>query len=475
MLFRSTIPKPEGNGHPLLVPFGIYKSKDGHIALGIVDNSFWKVLTNIIGNKELTENQKYKTIESRQHNAKSLNSIIESWTRTKTNKELGCLLGGYVPFGPLNTAVEIFKDSHVKKRSMIRKVEIPFNDKIKPWRVAGNPLNFSEFPQPDFKSAPSLGENNKDNIFEHKSEVFKKSKSSKLRKAFGSFATGVTLVTTRQENGTPRGFTANSFTSVSLDPPLLLVCISKNAQSYSTFRDSKYFAVNVLSESQRSTAGLFSSQSSEKFKITKWKKGFKELPIIDSALSYFSCEKTSFQEAGDHAIIIGSIKDFGLRDGKPLGYFDGDYFSIGFEKSLIDMVNNDRNTHFGAILENKKRILFIADKNRNLTLPKSLNSQKNLEGLEDYLKSLNLKFKLDFLYSVYEDKEKNSHMIFYHGKFSGNGNISTVTFDINEIPYEKIINNAERTMMKRYHDEYHHGQFGIYQGNEKKGKVKKVF
>ena len=296
-----------------------------------------------------------------------------------------------------------------------------------------------------------------------------------MRKAFGSFATGVTLVTTRQENGTPRGFTANSFTSVSLDPPLLLVCISKNAQSYSTFRDSKYFAVNVLSESQRSTAGLFSSQSSEKFKITKWKKGFKELPIIDSALSYFSCEKTNFQEAGDHAIIIGSIKDFGLRNGKPLGYFDGDYFSIGFEKSLIDMVNNDRNTHFGAILENKNRILFIVDKDRNLTLPKSLNSQKNLKGLEDYLNSLNLKFKLDFLYSVYEDKEINSHMIFYHGKFSGNGNNTTVTFDINEIPYEKIINNAEKTMMKRYHDEYHHGQFGIYQGNEKKGKVKKIF
>ena len=66
-------------------------------------------------------------------------------------------------------------------------------------------------------------------------------------------------------------------------------------------------------------------------------------------------------------------------------------------------------------------------------------------------------------------------MIFYHGKFSGNGNNTTVTFDINEIPYEKIINNAEKTMMKRYHDEYHHGQFGIYQGNEKKGKVKKVY
>ena len=69
--------------------------------------------------------------------------------------------------------------------------------------------------------------------------------------------------------------------------------------------------------------------------------------------------KRQFSEAGDHAIIIGSIKDFGLRDGKPLGYFDGDYFSIGFEKSLIDMVNNDRNTHFGAILENKEYFLLL--------------------------------------------------------------------------------------------------------------------
>ena len=61
-------------------------------------------------------------------------------------------------------------------------------------------------------------------------------------------------------------------------------------------------------------------------------------------------------------------------------------------------------------------------------------------------------------------------MIFYHGKFSGNGNITTVTFDINEIPYEKIINNAERTMMKRYHDEYHHGQFAFIKETKKKVK-----
>ena len=71
---------------------------------------FWKILTNIIGNKELVDNRKYETIESRQNNAKSLNSIVESWTITKTNKELESLLGGNVPFGPLNTAKEIFKD-----------------------------------------------------------------------------------------------------------------------------------------------------------------------------------------------------------------------------------------------------------------------------------------------------------------------------------------------------------------------------
>ena len=96
------------------------------------------------------------------------------------------------------------------------------------------------------------------------------------------------------------------------------------------------------------------------------------------------------------------------------------------------MVNNDSNTHFGAILENKKRILFIADKNRNLTLPKSLNSQKNLEGLEDYLKSLKLKINL-ISYIRFMKIRKNSHMIFYHGKFL-EMKYFYVTFDINEIP-----------------------------------------
>ena len=97
-----------------------------------------------------------------------------------------------------------------------------------------------------------------------------------------------------------------------------------------------------------------------------------------------------------------------------------------------------------------------------------------LDGLEDYLKGLNLMFNLDFLYSVYEDQEMNVHMIFYHGKFSGGGNKNTVSLNLEEIPLDRIKNLAERTMIKRYCEEYHHGRFGIYQGNETEGTVKKV-
>ena len=87
---------------------------------------------------------------------------------------------------------------------------------------------------------------------------------------------------------------------------------------------------------------------------------------------------------------------------------------------------------------------------------------------------MNLEFKLDFLYSVYEDQQLNFHMIFYHGKFSGKGSNKTVILNLEEIPIKNILNLAERTMIERYCEEYHHGRFGIYQGTETEGVVKKI-
>ena len=228
-----------------------------------------------------------------------------------------------------------------------------------------------------------------------------------------------------------------------------------------------------MSEKQRAIAGLFSSQRPDKFDLTKWERGARNLPILDSCLSYFVCHKTNFQEVGDHAFIIGQIEDFSHNPGDPLGYFRGDYFSMGLEHSLVNMVNKEGNIRVGAILESDRKVLFIKDQAGNLSLPKAPNNNKGLTGLEDYLRELNLIFDLDFLYSVYEDQEMNVHMIFYHGKFSGGGNKNTVSLNLEEIPLDRIKNLAERTMIKRYCEEYHHGRFGIYQGNETEGTVKK--
>ena len=142
--FNGVIPKPEGNGHPLLAPFGIYTAKDGFIAIGIVENSYWTVLKEIINSDELNSDLKYGTIALRAKNRNELNKQINIWTKRFSKKELGILLGAKVPFGPVNSVKELFEDEHVRNRNMILEIEQPF-DKEKSWKIAGNPVKFKGF------------------------------------------------------------------------------------------------------------------------------------------------------------------------------------------------------------------------------------------------------------------------------------------------------------------------------------------
>ena len=87
------------------------------------------------------------------------------------------------------------------------------------------------------------------------------------------------MITTRQADGTPRGFTANSFTSVSLDPPLLLVCLAKSARSVDVFSEALHFAVNILAEDQKAVSGLFASRTPDKFQQCDWRPGHAEMPL----------------------------------------------------------------------------------------------------------------------------------------------------------------------------------------------------
>ncbi|MDO7842207.1 alpha/beta fold hydrolase [Sphingomonas immobilis] len=152
-----------------------------------------------------------------------------------------------------------------------------------------------------------------------------------LRDALGCFATGVTVVTTLDPEGKPVGLTANSFTSVSLDPPLLLVCLANNAGSLPAFRAAPHFAVNVLHNGQQPVSGRFASRGEDRFAATDWETWDTGVPIVSSSLASFECAQEALYEAGDHVILVGRVSRVRFEPRRdPLLFFRGKYRRLHF-------------------------------------------------------------------------------------------------------------------------------------------------
>jgi flavin reductase (DIM6/NTAB) family NADH-FMN oxidoreductase RutF len=146
-----------------------------------------------------------------------------------------------------------------------------------------------------------------------------------LRRALGQFATGVTVITTCAEDGHRVGVTANSFTSLSLDPPLVLWCLSKVAPSRSAFEEASHFAVNVLAASQHYLSRQFATPAEDKFSGVNFEEGPGGVPVIDGALAHFVCRNVRQLDGGDHLILIGEVERFSASDGEPLVFHSGAY------------------------------------------------------------------------------------------------------------------------------------------------------
>ena len=156
---------------------------------------------------------------------------------------------------------------------------------------------------------------------------------SDFRKAMGRFATGVTIVTVDLE-GEVHGMTANAFASVSLDPPLLLVCVDRNARTHAHLHARKRFGINVLGESQREISEFYARaapdhQQAGKVAGARFDRTPMGTPTLHGALAYFECKLQSAYEAGDHTIFIAQVEDLVVRQGDPLLFFRGQYHEIG--------------------------------------------------------------------------------------------------------------------------------------------------
>ncbi|MEP5938300.1 MAG: flavin reductase family protein [Erythrobacter sp.] len=152
-----------------------------------------------------------------------------------------------------------------------------------------------------------------------------------LRDALGTFASGVTIVTTTGPDGRPIGLTANSFTSVSLDPPLLLVCPARDASTTKVMEQVEHFAVNVLHIGQQETSSLFATPGEDRFAQTECETWEHNVPIIRNSLASFECRKHAEYDGGDHIILVGEVlrvRYAPQRD--PLLYFRGKYRKLHF-------------------------------------------------------------------------------------------------------------------------------------------------
>jgi flavin reductase (DIM6/NTAB) family NADH-FMN oxidoreductase RutF len=153
--------------------------------------------------------------------------------------------------------------------------------------------------------------------------------SEEFRHACGRFATGITIATVLDGTGAPHGLTVNSFSSVSLEPPLGLICLGHAVSLIDTFRASPYFGLSVLSEAQRPLSDRFARKGCDRFDGVQWIAGQTGVPLIPDALAWMEFAVENRVRAGDHDIFIGKMVRATVNEGDPLLYFASRYRRVG--------------------------------------------------------------------------------------------------------------------------------------------------
>ncbi|UWQ07156.1 flavin reductase family protein [Aliiroseovarius crassostreae] len=291
-----------------------------------------------------------------------------------------------------------------------------------------------------------------------------------LRNAFGAFLTGVCVVTTHDAEGHPVGFTANSFSSVSLDPPLVLVCLANTSSNYNTFAQADGFAVNILSEGQIDVSNTFARPVSDRFAAVDWQAGPKGSPIFSGTSAWFDCSMFNTIEAGDHLILIGQVEAFENGTAPGLGYARGAYVTPAAE---VEALSNQADLIISALIEHNGKVLLVDTQEGKLTLPETKVKKDGASAaLTRLIDGLGISADPGFIYSVYEDENRgHQHISFLCQAAEGTpaqGRFS----DLSPAALKDIADPAMRTMLERFAAESRMGNFGVYYGNRNSGHVR---
>jgi flavin reductase (DIM6/NTAB) family NADH-FMN oxidoreductase RutF len=155
---------------------------------------------------------------------------------------------------------------------------------------------------------------------------------SRFRQALSQFATGITVVTTRDAVGVPLGLTVNAFCSVSLDPPLVLVSIDNRSEATAGLLASGVFGISILAEDQEDWSRRFAAGGPEKFAGVDLLAGLSGVPLIPGALAHVECRVASVYPGGDHTLYLGEVMDLNVAEGRPLLYHNRGYRRLDAEE-----------------------------------------------------------------------------------------------------------------------------------------------
>ncbi len=300
--------------------------------------------------------------------------------------------------------------------------------------------------------------------------------SRDLRRAFGNFATGVTIVTTLDADGRPCGFTANSFSSVSIDPPLLLVSIAKSAYGCEVFTRSRGFAVNILAQNQRELSNRFARAGADKFLDQDWQAAKTGSPLLEDVVAWFDCGHFEQVDAGDHVILIGRVLAYAYNTRAPLGFCRGAYVSFGLTPPMLHMISSPGPLRVGAIIEvNGKILLERHPQSGQLLLPASdhVGDVGDPASLLGKLSGAGIEVDLPFIYAAY--RENGERVIYYLGELRSLADAVETRqmhfYAFDHITWEEIGDTAIMEMLERFIREKRLGNYNVYIGGRDSGEM----
>lgn len=293
-----------------------------------------------------------------------------------------------------------------------------------------------------------------------------------LRDAFGTFLTGVTVVTSHDDTGTPLGFTANSFASVSLDPPLVMVCLANSSRNFEALTQTSGFAVNILAEDQKDISNTFARPAEDRFAAVDWQVGPQGSPILAGVSAWFDCSMHKTVEAGDHVILIGQVEAFDTSTAPGLGYARGAYVTPAAEAEVLA---HGANLVVSALIERAGEVLLIDDGFGGLTLPqKPVGRAGASVALSELIASCGIEADPGFIYSVFEDvAREHQHISFLCQAGEGTPKQGCFTA-LTASTMMEVTDPALRIMLERFASESRMGNYGVFYGTQTSGNIRKI-